>query len=364
MLKYIAFVSSLMPNHMITGTMNLNIQQTTMTESLSSNTDINTISGVLKMRKIYTAMICTLFLALLGFVVVYEPKETNNNLPSLAGSIGNLKEYELVLDCDLEKVEQEVTIARIRRVPLREDEAISVAKSFGLDDPETIELSEDNTLRIGQGNKNMKFYDQNNILYREQDIKPVVEEYSEENMIQIADRFLDKILATWDIESQVNINVEKVAPCWTSTTVYLNNTEQTVTRAVGVFYSLELGGVKLAGAGSDFTVIIAEDRVIGADLHIPSVFEGGKKELTVTPLDAIENMIARESSKYESQYGPDEPDSGTLIIDNIEPVHYWHHKDEMPKQLPVYYMITGKVIKDSLEKGEPIEFRLYEHSTS
>jgi len=301
---------------------------------------------------------------IIGSVFMYEPKVTENNLPNLASSIGNLKNYKLVLDCDIEKVEQEVTMAWIHRVPLQKDKAISIAKSFGLNNPDTIELNDDNTLRIRQGNKEIKFYDQNNILYREKNIKPVVEEYSEENMIQIANKFIGEVLTEWVIDSDVNIKVEKVAPYWTSTTVYLNNTEKTVTRAIGVVYSLELNGVKLAGAGSDFTVVIAEDRVIIADLHIPSVYKGGIKELTITPLNAIENMVARESARYESYPNAEKNDTGTLIIESIEPAYHWHHKDEMPEQLPVFYRIKVKVIKNAVDGEEPIEIIVYEYAFS
>jgi len=304
-----------------------------------------------------------LIVLIIGSVFMYEPKVHEINLPHLSSSIGNLKNYKLVLDCDIEKVEQEVTMAWIHRVPLQKDKATSIAKSFGLNNPDTIELSDNNTLRIRQGSKEIKFYDQNNILYREKNIEPVIGEYSEENMIQIANKFIGEVLARWVIDSDVNIKVDKVAPYWTST-VYLNNTEKTVTRGIGVLYSLELNGVKLAGAGSDFTVVIAEDRVISADLHIPSVHKGEIKELTVTPFNAIKNMVARESDKYESYPNAEKNDRGTLIIESIEPVYYWHHKDEMPRQLPVYYRIKGKVIKNADVGGDPIEFTVYEYAFS
>jgi hypothetical protein len=146
----------------------------------------------------------------ISFGVIYSPSNVQKEeLPMLASPLGDLENYELVVNCDLEKTYDPVTMAWIHKVPLEQEDAIKLAECFGLSNPESVQLSEStNLLRIRQGDFEVTFYDKNNILYREKGIEPVVKDYSDEKMIEIANDFLNRILETWDIKTDVSISLE------------------------------------------------------------------------------------------------------------------------------------------------------------
>jgi len=305
-----------------------------------------------------------ILLIAIGFGVMYtQSNDSTESLPMLSRSLGNLESYELVLNCDLDQNVEPVTMAWIQKVPLKQEEAVILAEVFGLFDPDNVEKSEvTDILRIQKDNLELTFYDKNNILYREKGIKPVVKDYTDSEMISIANDFLLPIIAAWNIDTDVEISVEKVAPYWKSTTVYPDGSESTVTRGIGVRYRLYLDEIKLDGAGTEVTVVVAENRVISADLHLPSIKRGGKKELNIPLESALNTMITRETERSKQFGSESETASGTLVIDMIEPVYYWHHQDEIPDTLPIFYKIRGRVITDRNGQSHTDEFSVYEYT--
>ena len=179
-------------------------------------------------------------------------------------------------------------------------------------------------------------------------------------MIDITEKFKGQLLEQWKIPTDVKLSLSHVAPCWTTTIISIqDNTETEIIRAIGVFYELNVDGVIVSGPGADFCIRIADNRVIGGDLYLPSIWKGGNVKLSVTPFEAFNTMIERESQRAEKE--PDEPKTGTLIIDKLEPTYYVNvGSNSNPSKLPIFYRITGTIIKNIDEELVSEKFTSYE----
>lgn len=314
-------------------------------------------------QKLYVITIISFLVLIVSASTYSDPEELITTRPQKMSVLGNLKEYDIQINCEISEKPIIIPVAYYDECSLKIDETDEIAKVFGLNNPQ-IFANDPDKYEIYQGNKYLRFRDHSNLNYRIRDFEPVIETYSEENMIEIAESFKEHLLEQWKIPTDVKLSLGHVAPCWTTTIIRIQDNSKTeIIRTIGVFYELTVNGVDVAGPGADFTIKIANDEVIGGDLHMPSIMKGGSVKLSVTPSEAFNKMIERESRRAEKE--PDEPKTGTLIIDKLEPVYYVNvGSNSNPSKLPIFYRISGTIIKDIEGNQVSEKFTSYEIAIS
>jgi len=188
--------------------------------------------------------------------------------------------------------------------------------------------------------------------------------------LKIADDFLQVLNEYWIYETEVKEEFKSIEPCWTTIEVYLEKIEETeIIHAIGVNYRLKVDNFELIGSGADFNIWVAEGRIIRVELHKPSIDIIGHQNVTKTAEEAIENFISGKSDVRKlgfQEISGQTPREGVCSIDSVKLVYYVDFTKELQDNLPLVYMVSGKLTYVDPITGETVDsdFTDYQISTN
>jgi hypothetical protein len=234
----------------------------------------------------------------------------------------------------------------VHRVPITVEEAREFALTF-TDMVEAIDVQEksDEEYFILRGSNALTICGKNNFLYTRLGTKPVMKEWSEEEIRQIADEFKDRLL-DYMPESNVSVSFDRIGIGWKSMVE-----GKTIIRTVSVRYKLTVGDIRIIGNGADLSIEICNNTIYGFDVHLPFVSEEGVTVITVTPLEALDEITSRKTLVGELAALNS---SGEYAIESVIKefeLMYYHDfltDKEIEELQPVYYIYGVNIIKNKI----------------
>ncbi len=286
---------------------------------------------------------------------VHEESSTEEvNIEALS-PFGGLSQYDLVLDYKLLERQINPSSLSIKPISLANETAKDIGINvFQMPEVAVIKKMPWDGLLLKQDNKKLTFFGLNRIYYTEVDLKTVVESWDEEEVLQIAEEFLRNLSVYWQYESEVTYQLNSIHPSWNTTKIDpVTKTETEITRAIGVSYRLYVDGIELVGPGADFSIWVADDRVIDVELHRPSIAVSEEMTNIKSQEEALEYFIQGKSDAasigFQVLY-PIIPREGTCTISSVKLVYYIGFSKEPQLTIPLLYEIRG-----TLSYNDPID---------
>ncbi len=283
---------------------------------------------------------------------------------------GGLSTYDLVLNYEpLERLKVPSSLS-IEPISLSNETAMDIGINvFQMPQVAVIKKMPWDGLLLKQDNKELTFFGLNRIYYSEVGIKPVVESWDEERVLQIAEDFLRNLSAYWQYESEVTYQLNSIHPSW-NTTVNdpLTKTETEITRAIGVSYRLYVDNIELVGPGADFSIWVADDRVIDVEINRPSIAVGEEMANIKSQEEALEYFIQGKSDAasigFQILY-PIIPPEGNCTVSSVKLVYYIDFSKEQQSTIPLLYEIRGTLsyIDPIDAESKAFEFVDYQFAT-
>lgn len=300
--------------------------------------------------------------AVLGGALILTPKPITdgkgsvfeeNDGPQVAQS-----KYTVTIEGGFPEVPEKAPILKVERIAINESLARLIAWDvFDFEKNDEVEAARDE-LVVRNGNRELCFHGLHDIFYSESRNSFTVTEWSEEDMVTIAEKLLEKLEKYWSTPTVVERALSKVGP----SSVSISSTDIVVAiHEIGVFYQQSVQGFSLIGPGADFSIRIADGRVICTDLHRPITQIEGYMNITVSPLEAVERALSGESAQTELgfQLLCIRPSTGNLTITNIELVYYTDFHGTHT-HLPLVYLLKGEIVGPDLG-GDIIESEFEEY---
>lgn len=300
--------------------------------------------------------------AVLGGALILTPKpKTDGRGPVFVENDGPqvvLPNYNVTIECGFPEVPEKAPILKVERIAINESLARLIAGDvFDFEKIDEVEAAR-GELVVRNGNRELCFRGLYDIFYSESGTSYTVTEWSEEEMVIIAEKFLEKLEKYWSTPTVVERSLSKVGPSCVS----ISSTDIVVAiHEIGVFYQQSAQGFNLIGPGADFSIRIADGRIICTDLHRPITQIEGYVNITVSPLEAVESALSGESAQTELgfQLLCIRPSTGNLTITNIELVYYTDFHGTHT-HLPLVYLLKGEIVGPDLG-GDIIESEFEEY---
>lgn len=277
----------------------------------------------------------------------------------------DLSGYEVIVNCSLTMITDSPSLVKISYPPVDNNTATEIGKTaFGLSEVVVVKRIPWDGILLRQQNKEIEFFGINRIYYNEEYTNPVIEEWNEKDVLDVAEKFLSELNYYWEYESQVTAELSSIKPaCITIEIDPETNEETEIIRAIGVNYQLNVDGIDLMGPGADFSIWVANNRVISAEIHKPAIT---KTEATVkvkSPEEALDDFLTGKGKPanlgFESLYPPIAKE-GTCTIYSVKLGYYVDFSREYPESAPLLYKIAGSLsYKD--DEGEDISLDFVEY---
>jgi len=308
-------------------------------------------------KKVFYAVVI-----LLSFTILISVKNFNyspNEMPfEAASTLGNLTKYNLVINCSFPEKIDSVPLLKIEPIEITSEKAMEIGTYlFEMGDIDTIKKIPWKGILLQNEKNDLEFFGLNRIYYYTKEA-PSIEKWAENDTVRLAEEFLKRISFYWIFDTEIDLELERVGPCWitTETNAMIKN-ETTTVHAIGVYYTLKIHDIELVGPGADFNVWIANGQIVTAELHKPSISIIGSQEIVKTPEEAINRLIKGYSDTYvagyEVAYGPI-PNKGTCTIENVKLVYFIDFSKEHQTNVPVFYQIQGRLTFYDKNLGETI----------
>lgn len=257
------------------------------------------------------------------------------NLTELERYLSNHSEYVVSIGCELEDAPEALPVLRRLSIPVSREQAEEIALDvFNFTKIDEIKNIPWGGLELSDEDRRLEFFGLHDVYYHELNARYTVRDWSEEDMIAIAEGFLSRLEEHWN-PTVVERSLGGVAPSHVSESGGL-----TTVRELGVRYNLSVQGTPLHGPGADFVVGIADGRVISAELHMPALNVEGYDEVTVSPREALEKALSGESAQSQLgfQVSCIRPATGTLNISDVDLFYYTDFHGNQTYLQPVYYI--------------------------
>lgn len=281
---------------------------------------------------------------------VYYPHNEEQQVESKQGSStygvdqsNHLEKFDL--NCTLPT---QTSIPRIivHRVPITVEEAREFALTFtDMVSVSDVQEKSDKEYFIMSGSNALTICGKNNFLYTRLGTKPVMKEWSEEEIRQIADEFKDRLL-DYLPESNVFVSFDRIGVSWRSMVE-----GKTIIRTVSVRYKLTVGDIRIVGNGADFSIEICNSTIYGFDVHLPFVSEEGVTVITVTPLEALDKITSRKTLVGEfAALNSSGEYAIESVIKEFKLMYYYDFltEKEIEELQPVYYIYGVNIIKNKI----------------
>ena len=290
-----------------------------------------------------------------------------------ASTYGNLASYTLTFNYTIEKTPASTPILVQTNQPISDSLAEEIAVNvFGMTHAEIIDGGIPGGTWVKDSTKLLQFYGLNTIFYAEDRLNPIVQDWDSAEIQEISDKVLDALSDYWKFETAAGLRLVRIGPFWERTMVSENGTITNVeVKSIGVIYRSSVNGIDIVGNGADFSLEIAEGRVIGVELRMPIVQVTGQQTIDVTPEEAVANFIngwsAAKDLGVASKTGLI-PEEGECVIDSVKLVYLakWSYNTLNEPQMPLLYKITGKLIYTDPIDGSIVtqEFTDYQYATN
>lgn len=261
---------------------------------------------------------------------------------------GDLRNHTVKINCDLTNKRELAAIVKITDLKLDMDKADVISSVFNYDSVDRIENNPIKGKCLVDDNKRLRFYEMNHIFYMVLGEKPVVESYDEDTLIESSNKALEEIKSTLNLRSDLKTTLNGVYPYWTSTV----DDEKPIIRAMGVSYDLSVDDVRILGPSGDLWFAYADDKIVRAEVHLPSVHIDGYQAISVSPEEAVnkfvQGKVVSAALGFDVMANPI-PDEREVVIDSVELVYYIDFLGkEQATHAPLLYLIKGRQIDAKL----------------
>jgi hypothetical protein len=244
--------------------------------------------------------------------------------------------YNVTLNCSLPKVPEEAPVLMVHKIPVNQSVAVEIATNvFGFEEIDGVEGLVKRGLTVKSGDKRLEFFSLHDIFYNEIGNLYTIGEWSESEMHEIANELLERLYDYWGTSELIEFSLHRVGPSSISIVDGF-----TTIHEIGVFFRQTVHGIELWGPGADFGVRIADDRVVGVELHRPVLTIEGYAEIKVSPMEAIKRAMSGESAMHELGFEILGNTARNLTISDIRLLYY---SDFLGNQthLPLVYCLKG-----------------------
>jgi hypothetical protein len=324
------------------------------------------------------SIVTSIFLALIICGSIYTIQLDANDqvlLPKTKSMsvYGNLTQYTLIYNCTTYMPPSTALTLSQANQPISDELAKEIAiKVFNMPNAEIIDGGIPGGIWVKDSAKILQFYGVNTILFGEDKIDPVIQTWDSQNILNTVEKLINSLNTYWKFETMANLRMTYIGPFWQRTTLSENGTIENVEiKSIGVFYRSSVEGIDIVGNGADFSLEVAEGRVISAELRMPIVQSTGRQAVTITPQEAVQyfyNGWSDAKTLGVSQKTGIIPKTGMCVIDNVKLVYLakWSYRSLNESQLPLVYMITGKLIYTDPVTGNTTthEFIDYQYATN
>jgi len=241
--------------------------------------------------------------------------------------------YNVTLNCSLPKVPEEAPVLMVHKIPVNQSVAVEIAKNvFGFEDVDGVEGLVKGGLTVKSGDKELEFFSLYDIFYYEIGNQYTIGEWSEYEMLEIANEFLERLYDYWGTSELIEVSLHRVGPSSISIVDGF-----TTIHEIGVFFHQIVHGIELY---TDFGVCIADDRVVGVELHRPVLTIEGYEEIKVSPMDAIKRAMSGESAMHELGFEILGSAVRNLTISDIRLLYFYDFLGNQT-HLPLVYCLKG-----------------------
>ena len=280
-------------------------------------------------------------------VSLFDTPNIENDIPNIEslGSSSGASGYSLTVNCEISGMPKYASLLRLEKNPITNTTATTLAfKAFNFPKIDEYRKKPADCLVLTYDNNFLEFFGLSDIYLDKVNYTSVVSEWSENEIKSIADKFINNLGIYWDLDTPIEVRFNKIAPY----RITIHGNGSTTIRSIGVWYSLYANDIILKGPGSDYYLVIADNKVIEAELHKPIISIERDVEIKISPEAAIETLITGrfgdDNFKYPKLYGP-LPKTGQIIIDNLELVYFVDFLSLEPQTyLQLAYNIQGKLI--------------------
>jgi hypothetical protein len=244
--------------------------------------------------------------------------------------------YNVTLNCSLPRVPEEAPVLRVHKIPMNQSVAVEIATNvFGFEDVDDVEGLVKGGLTVKSDEKELEFFSLYDIFYNEIGNRYTIREWSENETLEIANELLQRLYDYWGTSELIETSLHRVGPSSISISGGL-----TTIHEISVFFHQTVNGIELWGPGADFGVGIADDRVVGVELHRPVLTIEGYTEIKVSPIEAIKRAMSGESAMHELGFDILSSTARNLTISDIRLLYY---TDFLGNQthLPLVYCLKG-----------------------
>jgi hypothetical protein len=259
--------------------------------------------------------------------------ELSHNLGIL---VKELIGYNVTLNCSLPRIPEEAPVLRVHKVPVNQSVAVEIATNvFGFEEIDGVEGLVKGGLTVKSGDKRLRFFSLHDIFYNEIGNRYTIGEWSENETLEIANELLERLYDYWGTSELIEVSLHRVGPSSISIVDGF-----TTVHEIGVLFRQTVHGIELWGPGADFSVCIANDRVVGVELHRPVLTIEGYDEIKVSPMEAIKRAMSGESAMHELGFEILGSTARNLTISDIRLLYF---SDFLGNQthLPLVYCLKG-----------------------
>ena len=241
--------------------------------------------------------------------------------------------YNVTLNCSLPKVPEEAPVLMVHKIPVNQSVAVEIAKNvFGFEDVDGVEGLVKGGLTVKSGDKELEFFSLYDIFYYEIGNQYTIGEWSEYEMLEIANEFLERLYDYWGTSELIKVSLQKVGP----SSISISGGFTTI-HEIGVFFCQTVHGIELY---TDFGVRVADDRVVGVELHRPVLTVEGYDEIKISPMEAIKRAMSGESAMHELGFEIFGSTARNLTISDIRLLYFYDFLGNQT-HLPLVYCLKG-----------------------
>jgi len=241
--------------------------------------------------------------------------------------------YNVTLNCSLPKVPEEAPVLRVHKIPVNQSVVVEIATNvFGFEDVDDVKGLPKGGIMVISGDKELEFFSLYDIFYYEVSNWYTIGEWSESEMLEIANELLERLYDYWGTSELIEVSLQRVGPSCVSISGGF-----TTIHEVGVLFRQTVHGIELY---TDFGVNIADDRVVGVEIHRPILTIEGYDEIKVSPMEAIKRAMSGESAMHELGF---EIFGSTVRNLTISDIRLFYYTDFLGNQtyLPLVYCLKG-----------------------
>lgn len=311
--------------------------------------ELGHIGGVKMLNKqtILKMFVLCLMILGVGFAYTQVQNKQDNLLPMISSPANQESQLNITVNCELDDSRKQVPVIQIERPLVTIETARQLSETvFDISNGiEKTDIGPSNMTIIRSGNKVVEFMSLVDIIYHE-DVKTKMNTWSDDEIISISNEFLSRIKPYWISQNNVNTKLVDIAPA--RVTKYTNGTVNI--ESVAAIYATDVNGIELYGPGADFTVVVADDRVILAELRLPLVEIVNTKEV-ISEVEAFERFRQGQiinnnlglTSSYDSISTED-----AICINHVSLCYYLGHATNNEVISPqLVYKLQGTIDSES-----------------